>query len=67
VRRYVPELANVPVEYIHAPWTMPKSVADKLGVKLGRNYPLPIIDHKEARSRALAAFEAARKTEAEEK
>jgi deoxyribodipyrimidine photolyase len=26
-------------------------------VKLGENYPMPIVDHKAARTRALAAFE----------
>jgi deoxyribodipyrimidine photo-lyase len=56
VRRYVPEIANIPDKYIHTPWTMPQQVAEAAGVKLGRDYPLPIVDHKEARARAQAAF-----------
>jgi deoxyribodipyrimidine photo-lyase len=60
VRRYVPELAHVPTEYIHAPWTMPKSVATKAGVEIGRDYPQPMVEHGAARQRALAAFKEAR-------
>jgi deoxyribodipyrimidine photo-lyase len=47
VRHWVPELATVPDKWIHRPWEAPVSVPD---------YPLPIVDHKMARKRALAAF-----------
>jgi len=60
VRRYVPELVNVPDQYIHQPWTMPRDVATKVGVQIGRDYPTPIVEHKAARERALAAFKQAR-------
>ena len=60
VRRYVPELANVPSKYIQAPCTMPASVAKKVGVELGHDYPQPIVEHKAARERALKAFKEAR-------
>ncbi len=56
VRRYLPELAAIPDAYLHAPWTMPQHVANEIGFKLGRDYPRPIVDHKMARERALAAF-----------
>jgi deoxyribodipyrimidine photo-lyase len=56
VRRWLPELAGIPSKYIHSPWTAPSSVLSEAGVKLGKTYPLPIVDHTKARAEALAAF-----------
>src|SRR5262249_32599844 len=53
VRRRVPELAALPPRYIHAPWRAPAAVLAEAGVKLGRTYPEPIIDHAKARARYL--------------
>lgn len=58
VRRWIPELARVPDKWIHAPWTAPPEVLRDARVRLGHDYPRPIVDHAEARDRALAALKA---------
>ncbi len=57
VRRFVPELAKLPDAYIHRPWEAPQSVLKECCLLLGKDYPMPIIDHKTARNRALEAFQ----------
>lgn len=56
IRAYLPELARVPSTYIHAPWTMPGAVQRESGCVLGRDYPLPIVNHAVQRLQALALF-----------
>jgi deoxyribodipyrimidine photo-lyase len=56
VRRYVPELADVPDKYLAEPWTMPGDVQHDAGCTIGRDYPAPIVDHREARERALDRY-----------
>jgi deoxyribodipyrimidine photo-lyase len=56
VRKYVPELAKMPKQFIHKPWLAPHPVLAQAGITLGMNYPHPIVIHEEARKRALAAF-----------
>ena len=55
-RRFVPELARLPDQYLFNPWEAPKAVLQAAGVHLGQNYPEPQVDLKMSRERALAAF-----------
>ena len=52
VKRWVPELKNVSKKFIHKPWEL----KDEKNFKLGRDYPLPLVKHEEARVKALNAF-----------
>jgi deoxyribodipyrimidine photo-lyase len=59
VRRHVPELRDVPLEYLAEPWLMPDDVQRECGVVIGRDYPAPIVDHRDARERAIERYRAA--------
>ncbi len=56
VRRWCPELAKLPAEWIHQPDRSPPEILRAAGVELGRNYPEPIVSHAIAREVALEAF-----------
>jgi deoxyribodipyrimidine photo-lyase len=63
IRRWVPELAALSNRDIHAPWNITPIEQQAIGVVLGRDYPLPIVDHALMRSRALELFKSARPSE----
>jgi deoxyribodipyrimidine photo-lyase len=56
VRRYVPELRDVPDEHLAEPWLMPDEVQRESGCVIGEDYPEPIVDHTEARRAALERY-----------
>jgi len=56
IKKYIPELANVPNHYIHSPWEMPIDIQEKSHCEIGKDYPNPIIDHNYAKQRTLRAY-----------
>ena len=45
-RRWLPELARVPLGYLATPWTMPVEIQRAAGCVIGRDYPVPVVDEK---------------------
>ncbi len=60
IRRWLPELANVPDKFINEPWLMPDELQRQAACRIGKDYPAPMVDHAVARERALAAYGQAR-------
>ena len=58
LRRWLPELARLPDAWIHRPWEAPRAILAEAGVEIGRDYPAPIVDFRDSREAALAAYAA---------
>ena len=56
IRKYVPELAMLDQEQIHAPWEMTVMARQMSGLVLGKDYPFPLVDHDLARKKALEKY-----------
>ncbi|MBA3696154.1 MAG: deoxyribodipyrimidine photo-lyase, partial [Methylotenera sp.] len=56
IRKYVPELVDCNDKEIHAPWLILPLRQQSLDLTVGRNYPLPIVDHATQRARALELY-----------
>jgi len=56
VRHWLPELAGLPDRVLHKPWKADAATLARAGVRLGRDYPGPMVDHAAARARALEAW-----------
>ncbi len=61
LRRWLPALRDLPDKHIHAPWEAPESVLRAAGIRLGEDYPPPIVDLRMSRERALAAWRTLRR------
>ena len=59
VRRWVPELRDVPLARLVEPWTMSDDEQAAAGCVIGEDYPAPIVDHKDERERAIGRYRAA--------
>jgi deoxyribodipyrimidine photo-lyase len=57
VRRWVPELARVADKYIHRPWAADPAQLAEAGIRLGDEYPQPMVDLQASRRAALAAWD----------
>ncbi|MBB4659140.1 cryptochrome/photolyase family protein [Parvularcula dongshanensis] len=58
VKRWCPELKDLPKKHVHAPWDALADVLKKAGVVLGKDYPEPIVEHAARRDEALARYKA---------
>ena len=56
LRRYLPQLGALGDDLIHAPWEAGPIDLEAAGIVLGRDYPLPIVDHAEAREKTFARY-----------
>jgi len=56
VRRWCPELAALADRWIHQPWAAPAQVLEGAGIRLGQDYPAPVVDLAQSRQEALAAW-----------
>lgn len=57
IKKFIPELASLPLRDIHAPWCAPPLVLQRSGVQLGDTYPFPVVELKEARAAAIARYQ----------
>jgi deoxyribodipyrimidine photo-lyase len=61
IRRYLPQLAALPDNAIHAPWQARELELAAAGVELGKTYPSPVVDHALARERTLQRYAVVKK------
>ena len=64
VRRWCPELAELPTEWLFEPWKLPGGLQSRFGVSLGHDYPLPVVDFAVAARTAKARLTAFRHSDA---
>ncbi|WP_341920246.1 deoxyribodipyrimidine photo-lyase [Polaromonas sp. YR568] len=65
IRKYLPQLAGLTGTDLHSPWLAKPVALAAAGVRLGENYPLPVVQHDEARALTLQRYAPVKKTAAE--
>jgi len=61
IKRYLPQLDKLSKKSIHAPWQAGHIELEAAGLTLGRDYPLPVVDHDEARKNTLVRYSVVKK------
>jgi deoxyribodipyrimidine photo-lyase len=64
ILKYLPQLAGLPPDALHAPWTATPVELAAAGVTLDQTYPAPVVVHEEARKRTLERYSAVKKNAA---
>ena len=62
IKRYLPQLAALEAADIHAPWEAKPLALQAAGISLGKDYPLPVVNHAEAREKTLARYAVVKKS-----
>lgn len=62
IRKYLPVLAGLSGADLHSPWLATPMTLAAAGVRMGENYPMPVVQHKEARDLTLQRYAPVRKT-----
>jgi len=56
IKKYVPELKDVDAKYFHEPWEYENELKAKNNITLGKDYPLPVVNHFEIKERVISEF-----------
>jgi len=65
IKRYLPQLDKLSKKSIHAPWEAGHIELEAAGILLGRDYPLPIVNHDDARKKTLIRYSVVKKVSPE--
>lgn len=58
-RKYLPFLKKFPAEYIYEPWKAPRSIQERAGCIIGKDYPKPIVVHETVSKQNIQRMKAA--------
>ncbi|HYF20044.1 MAG TPA: deoxyribodipyrimidine photo-lyase [Ramlibacter sp.] len=61
IARYLPQLARLPAAALHEPWAARPADLEAAGIVLGKDYPMPVVDHETARQQTLQRFSVVKK------